>query len=1026
MAFLAVDSTRNERSPLPSSLHHKGVLSYQTRTKDKDRRSHITPPAPDSPYAVAARDDTPRSQRRFAGEILVDLVETSQLLELRTAYPWIAQIRPIAGSVHLIEFQEAQKPFAAAEQELLDSGRVRAAEPNFAVLLAQVHGTDDGKIKLESKRLTETDRSQNDKLIRHDACILDSGLQSNLLPLVGQTLNLSSQGQSGDINDVIGHGSLVFGISSGLADDSSRNELKPQICMVKVFEDDGYARLSAILEGLQWAAARSPIINLSFGLYQDSMFLKQSIRDLLRRKLLLVAAAGNDATEAVLYPAAYEGVIAVGSHNAEFQRSEFSNWSERIDFYLPGEEVKAWEDGTSTRTMTGTSASAALLTQLSIKALRQGLSVPEIPEFFRQRSLEQFQEQPHLPETYRRLDSKLAFPSHVPGKRVEVAILRFQEASDILNEPRVSFELAWSDRSQERRLPFSLFVREGSRMERQIPIEINRVQMNGSLRQLALDIDLKAFQILPKDGQELVFELKPRDVWLNGPRMRTVVMRPAAIQQVKLKQLWATPLDFKNKEQDAQISVIVQNRSRDLQGDLSLRLYMIPAVHEGLARTPKQLLGDFPLDEGIDGERSRRFSFRIPPLSFDTDRLSLYAELYQGETFQDSLTKSYRQSSSYQAFPLYAQKVHRYMVEEAIRLLQKQGVFIPDLMNPALQETYRGRVGERNEWPSIGFGDFSLPTGKVEAQDYWDDEVISGLKAFFGIKRLTILDGAHDADAIDIAFGYSFEDVFDSHFWIVDQHDDDGLDSNGSNHHSALTKLRALVYGGGKLRHGAIDHYRRGDKVAAWWFMGHAAHLIGDLTVPSHVNNENAHGTYGDAYHDWMDDGAYTRWTADHPLIAGKGFVDPYSPRHAGDPLRYLAYTSAQLGNSFAWASTLLGTTFGSSGNRLAGGDTPHYEDAMQEIFAAMPARPLLEWHINKDEVKDVWGKCDLVDWIGPTEKVSDCRDRDGHKDRDNTDDNGNDQDGDLSRIGDSNFTYGVRAIAGLIYYFAKETGQIP
>ncbi len=214
--------------------------------------------------------------------------------------------------------------------------------------------------------------------------------------------------------------------------------------------------------------------------------------------------------------------------------------------------------------------------------------------------------------------------------------------------------------------------------------------------------------------------------------------------------------------------------------------------------------------------------------------------------------------------------------------------------------------------------------------------------------------------------------------------------------------------------------------MAAWWFLGHAAHLLGDLTVPSHVNNENAHGTYGDAYHDWMDDGAFQRWTADHPLIAGPGFVDPYSPKNQGDPVRYLAYTAAQLGNSYAWASTLVGTTFGKNGNRTLGGDRPHYDEAMRDLFAPLPHRPLLEWHINKDEVKDVFGDCDLVDWIGPTERSADCKDRDGHKDRDNTDRHGNDDDGDLTRIANSNYTYGIRAIAGLIYFFAKETGQIP
>ena len=118
------------------------------------------------------------------------------------------------------------------------------------------------------------------------------------------------------------------------------------------------------------------------------------------------------------------------------------------------------------------------------------------------------------------------------------------------------------------------------------------------------------------------------------------------------------------------------------------------------------------------------------------------------------------------------------------------------------------------------------------------------------------------------------------------------------------------------LNYGAIDHYLQGHKQAAWWFVGHAVHLIGDLSVPSHVDNENLHGVYGATYHRWMDRGNNTLWSHVQANQQG-GYVDPYDPANAGDPLRYLAYTTAQLGNAFPWASTWTGTLFGSGGNRI-------------------------------------------------------------------------------------------------------------
>jgi hypothetical protein len=385
------------------------------------------------------------------------------------------------------------------------------------------------------------------------------------------------------------------------------------------------------------------------------------------------------------------------------------------------------------------------------------------------------------------------------------------------------------------------------------------------------------------------------------------------------------------------------------------------------------------------------------------------------------------------ASPEYAQQVHRIIADEAIELLEAQGIYIEDLHDPS--SIYRGDPSAFSSWPMTGSGDLQLPTASWSDPDYWTDADLASGAATLTLGTFTLIDGAHDADGVDIAFGYTFEDNFDSHFWIVDNYDDDGLNSfefGSTNHHSALSKLRALFYGqdngapgDSQLVFGAIDHYTAGHKQAAWWFVGHGVHLIGDLSVPSHVNDENSHGFWGATYHDWMDRGGHTMWNHQDALSKG-GMIDPYTSENEGDPIRYLAYTTAQLGNSFPYAETYAGSQDGAAGNRTAGGDPPYYETTMNSLFATINSRPTALWHVNKDEVDDFFAGCQLVDFVGPFETRADCAGGgDGHVDYDNTDDEGNDDDGDLTRIASDNYPYAIRAAAGLIYYFAIETGQI-
>ena len=236
---------------------------------------------------------------------------------------------------------------------------------------------------------------------------------------------------------------------------------------------------------------------------------------------------------------------------------------------------------------------------------------------------------------------------------------------------------------------------------------------------------------------------------------------------------------------------------------------------------------------------------------------------------------------------------------------------------------------------------------------------------------------------------------------------------------------------GSSIDDGAIAAYQAGDKARAWWLMGHAAHLLGDLSTGAHTLNRNWHGVVGDAYHDWMA----TRSAS----AAGRPRTPPWrgacwTPTAQGStPSRracaFWAYTTARLGAAFPWHRTRgyvphKGPVEGAASRQLAG-DGPHYDAYLTPILAGLPTHPRALRDIASDEVTDSGGACREVSRAGRGETRADCWDGgDGHICRNNGPSGGNDMDGDLSRIGDVTYVQALRSIAGLLYLFARETGS--
>lgn len=88
-------------------------------------------------------------------------------------------------------------------------------------------------------------------------------------------------------------------------------------------------------------ARRADIINLSLGGEGFSQISQQLYRDLRQAGIFVVASAGNEASTAPGYPAAYDSVISVSAVDIQRQITSYSNRGTTIDIAAPGGDSSA-------------------------------------------------------------------------------------------------------------------------------------------------------------------------------------------------------------------------------------------------------------------------------------------------------------------------------------------------------------------------------------------------------------------------------------------------------------------------------------------------------------------------------------------------------------------------------------------------------------------------------------------------------------------------------------------------------------
>lgn len=214
--------------------------------------------------------------------------------------------------------------------------------------------------------------------------VLDTGVDrthedlSDVLLLDGYDVLTESAGVSGDQD---GHGTAVTGLIAAAANNgvgSAGVAFGARILPVRIANGSTDIYSSDLISGIRFAAdAGARILNLSLGGYMYSAAEYDAVRYAIERGCILIAAAGNDGgteyAENKVYPAAYPGVISVGSCDASGSRSSFSQMNDEVDLLAPGEDllllVAGGKGENAYRTGRGTSYSTALMTGVAVLAL---------------------------------------------------------------------------------------------------------------------------------------------------------------------------------------------------------------------------------------------------------------------------------------------------------------------------------------------------------------------------------------------------------------------------------------------------------------------------------------------------------------------------------------------------------------------------------------------------------------------------------------------------------------------------------
>lgn len=223
-----------------------------------------------------------------------------------------------------------------------------------------------------------------------DVAIVDTGIDADHPDLAanlgdGYAVYDCSSGCAASWGDDNGHGTHCAGIAD--ADDNTEGVIgvstAATLHAVKVLDGDGAGYISDVADGIRWVADQGyDVANVSLGADSTTQTLRDACQYAHDEGVLLVGAAGNagPCTDCVLYPAAYDTVLAVSAVDDADDLADFSSTGSEIDLAAPGVGVLSTVPDDSYEYYSGTSMACPHVAGAAGQLMANGLTNMEARE----------------------------------------------------------------------------------------------------------------------------------------------------------------------------------------------------------------------------------------------------------------------------------------------------------------------------------------------------------------------------------------------------------------------------------------------------------------------------------------------------------------------------------------------------------------------------------------------------------------------------------------------------------------------
>lgn len=200
--------------------------------------------------------------------------------------------------------------------------------------------------------------------------VIDSGVDSLHSDLAGKVLaGYSFLTNTTDTTDVLGHGTAVSGTAAaltgnliGVAGVASQSPTLP----LGVLDSTNYATWANVSSAIIYATDHNAkVINISVGGPSYSSTLQNAVNYAWSKGAVIVASAGNNATNAAVYPAALTNVLAVSATNSSDALASFSSFGSFVDVSAPGQSILTTTRGGGYGYWNGTSFSSPIVSGLA-------------------------------------------------------------------------------------------------------------------------------------------------------------------------------------------------------------------------------------------------------------------------------------------------------------------------------------------------------------------------------------------------------------------------------------------------------------------------------------------------------------------------------------------------------------------------------------------------------------------------------------------------------------------------------------